>query len=65
VTVKELITRLAAHDIDLPVIVRCEWNGREDGDPPPDRTFDADFVVAEMDADTADERVIIECNQAQ
>lgn len=62
-TVKELTTKLAAHDGELPVIIRCEWSGREGGEPPPDPTFDPEFVVAEMDVDTAEERVIIECDQ--
>lgn len=62
-TVKELTTRLSAHDGSLPVIIRCEWEGRDAGDPPPDRTFDPRFVVLEMDSDTAEENVVVECDQ--
>lgn len=62
-TVKELTKRLSAHDGVLPVIIRCQWEGQAAGDPPPDPTFDAWSVVAEMDPDTGEESVIIECDQ--
>lgn len=62
-TVKELTTRLSAHDGGLQVIIRCHWEGQAAGDAPPDPTFDAQHVVAEMDEDTGEERVVVEADQ--
>ena len=62
-TVKELIRSLTAQDGDLPVIVRCRWPGQDAGEAPPDDEFDPYLVVGDMDPDTADDVVVIECKQ--
>ncbi len=62
-TVKELIARLIAWDSERPVIVRCRWPGQDAGEAPPDDDFDPYLVVGDMDPDTADDVVVIECKQ--
>jgi hypothetical protein len=62
-TVKELIRSLTAQDAELPVIVRCQWPGQDAGEAPPDDEWDPYLVVGDMDPDTADDIVVIECKQ--
>ena len=61
--VKELIHHLTAQDGELPVIVRCRWPRQDNGEAPPDDEFDPYLVVGDMDPDTADDVVVIECKQ--
>ena len=62
-TVKELIRWLTAQDGELPVIVRCRWPGQDAGEAPPDDEFNPYLVVGDMDPDTADDIVVLECKQ--
>ena len=59
-TVKELseLLDVQTHG-DLPVMVRCRWHG----DAPAHDLFDPQFVSLELEPDTAEEQIVIECQQ--
>jgi hypothetical protein len=58
-TVGELKKKLALHDETLEVLVRCTW----EGDQPPVNVFSPRTVQQDIDHDTAQDFVAIECDQ--
>lgn len=59
-TVKELseLLDIETH-ADLPVMVRCRWHG----EVPAHDQFDPQFVTVELEPDTAEDVLMIECQQ--
>jgi len=60
-TVANLLRRLKSHDADLPVVVRARWHLGGEAVPV---EFELQLVVCEMERDTGDERVVLECEDA-
>lgn len=60
-TVAELLKRLSLYDEHLEVMVRCTW----EGDAPPVNVFSVRTVAQDMDHDTAEDFVALECDQEE
>ena len=58
-TVKDLCDLLAQTNGQLPVFARCKWHG----EAPADDQFEIAFVTEELEPDTGDGVVMIECQQ--
>ena len=58
-TVAQLRERLARHDDGLEVLVRCTW----EGDAPASNVFQPVVCVQDIDHDTAEDFLAIECDQ--
>jgi hypothetical protein len=58
-TVADLLKKLTLYDENLEVYVRCTW----EGDEPVGNVFSPHTVVQDIDHDTADDFVAIECDQ--
>lgn len=58
-TVKELSDTLQGLDGELPVIVRARWTG----EAPAHDEFEPKFCTEELERDTGDHQVVIECQQ--
>ena len=60
-TVGALIKRLKPYDEKLEVWIRCSW----EGESPSSNVFRVDSIVQDMDHDTAEDFVAIECDQSE
>jgi hypothetical protein len=58
-TVGELKKKLALHDETLEVLVRCTW----EGDAPSVNVFAPRTLMQDIDHDTAQDFLAIECDQ--
>ena len=58
-TVGQLRERLARHDDELPVYVRCQW----EGEAPAVNVFAPYVLVQEVEPDIGNDFVVIECDQ--
>lgn len=58
-TVAELRESLSHFDENLPVFIRCNW----EGDEPASNVFDPRMVTQDMDHDTTEDFISIECDQ--
>jgi hypothetical protein len=58
-TVSDLLKKLTLYDENLEVVVRCTW----EGDVPPVNVFSPRAVLQDIDHDSAEDFVAIECDQ--
>jgi hypothetical protein len=60
---RELL-RMAPENEYLDVIVRVTWPGEELGEAPPHREFRVCGVIVDLEPDTGEDRVLIDCDQS-